>query len=138
MERDLGVLVSGKLNVSVLAARGDILVLGTPGPTWPVGAGRGLSSSALLWGGLTSAAGGSLGHHNLRKTLNTGELPKGTSRDGAAAASLGNLCQGLFPPQGTVPSQYGTGEFTMAMVLFPPCLTLLEMRMSLREKNCPE
>lgn len=63
MQRDLGILVDGRVDMSQpsLAARGDIPVLGAPGPAWPAGPGRGLSLSALRWGGLSSSAGGSLG-----------------------------------------------------------------------------
>lgn len=63
VQRDLGIMVDGKLHIvsTALAARGHIPVLRGTRPSMAIQAREGLSHSALLWGGLTSRAGGSLG-----------------------------------------------------------------------------
>ena len=59
-EKDLGVLVSGKLS-RALAARRANSVLGDIRDSITAGQGRGLCCSALSWGSLTSSAGAALG-----------------------------------------------------------------------------
>ncbi|KAJ7426116.1 hypothetical protein WISP_18846 [Willisornis vidua] len=82
-ERDLRVLVDGKLNMSAVPWQpgGTIMSWGASGKASPAGQGRGLSCSALHWGSLTLYIVCSFGHHNIRKILsypkegNNGEEP---------------------------------------------------------------